>query len=498
MAKANITEYDTTPGNNTVINDISIAEGTAPSNINNAIREQMAHIADAVAGTIAWAFSSDAGAAAGPDLVVQRDSASPAADDAIGRVLFKGDDSAGNADNYAAMSAHIVSPTTTAEDGRATLDALTAGTLKAIYGVEDGVSLGPRRINENGAMQLAQRGTSFATLSASQYTLDRWEWIDTGTTAGAVTITQDTDVPTVAEAGAKFMNSLKIVVTTAEDIVGADAALYLSHKMEAQNCTQFGHGAAGAKAGRLSFWFKSTKTGIFTVNVDRNDATEKYSTEFTVGTTNTWEFFEVTVPGDTDGTAVADDIGIGLALQFMMAVGATGKTSTADAWNASGATELATSNQVNLLDNAANNVLITGVQFEMGHVTTPFEHWSIAMERARCDRYYQRYNLIDSSTHVCMVGATGTDDAAGAYHLRAPMRTTATFGVSGVTDFVVRNSSGTEDATDNVTGDKLESAIDGLFTFAVSTNSAGLTDEVVVPFKSDGTANRWFELISEL
>ena len=124
----------------------------------------------------------------------------------------------------------------------------------------------------NGAMQVSQRGTSFGGLTATQYTLDRWEWIDTGTTSGVVTVSQDTDVPTIAQAGTKFVNSLKVDVTTAETLSGANAAFGISHKIEAKNCTQFGHGATGALDGMLSFWFKSTKTGIFTANVDRNDA----------------------------------------------------------------------------------------------------------------------------------------------------------------------------------------------------------------------------------
>ena len=41
-----IKDYSTTPSNNTAINGINIAEGCAPSNINNAIRQLMADLAD--------------------------------------------------------------------------------------------------------------------------------------------------------------------------------------------------------------------------------------------------------------------------------------------------------------------------------------------------------------------------------------------------------------------------------------------------------------------
>jgi hypothetical protein len=44
MAKTKISEYDVTQVNNTDIDSINIAEGCAPSGINNAIRELMAHL----------------------------------------------------------------------------------------------------------------------------------------------------------------------------------------------------------------------------------------------------------------------------------------------------------------------------------------------------------------------------------------------------------------------------------------------------------------------
>jgi len=51
MAKTKISEYDATAANNTDIDSISVAEGMAPSNVNNAIRELMAHLKDMDAGT---------------------------------------------------------------------------------------------------------------------------------------------------------------------------------------------------------------------------------------------------------------------------------------------------------------------------------------------------------------------------------------------------------------------------------------------------------------
>lgn len=52
MSKDKLTDYSATAGSNTDIGGINIDEGMLPSNVNNAIREQMSHLADAFgAGT---------------------------------------------------------------------------------------------------------------------------------------------------------------------------------------------------------------------------------------------------------------------------------------------------------------------------------------------------------------------------------------------------------------------------------------------------------------
>jgi len=68
MAKNKVSEYSSTAANNTDIGGINIAEGCAPSGINNAIRELMAQIKDMQAGSdsdglvVSGAFTSSGGA----------------------------------------------------------------------------------------------------------------------------------------------------------------------------------------------------------------------------------------------------------------------------------------------------------------------------------------------------------------------------------------------------------------------------------------------------
>ena len=62
MTKANITQYSSTPSSNSDINDINIAENCPASNINNAIRELMAHLKNVDTGSQALTALSVTGA----------------------------------------------------------------------------------------------------------------------------------------------------------------------------------------------------------------------------------------------------------------------------------------------------------------------------------------------------------------------------------------------------------------------------------------------------
>jgi hypothetical protein len=354
-----------------------------------------------------------------------------------------------------------------------------------------------RNLIINGDMRIDARGGSYTGLTANQYTLDRWRWNDSGTTAVVVDITQDTDVPTVAEAGSKFMNSLKIDVTTAEDLGNANAKLELFQAIEAQNCTHIGHGATGALACTLQFWIKSTKTGIFCTEINRHDATEGYVSEHTINTTNTWEKKTVTIPGDTSGTAIADDNGKGLVVYFRLAIGSDGTTATADVWAASGSTELATSNQVNLLDNTANNLFLTGVQLEVGPAATDFEYRDYASELVRCHRYYQQ---IDVAANGILPNSVGYMESTSVWrifygYIFGEMRAAATIDTSNDAHWAVTNGGA------NVALNATTLAIGSADTFGgnvtATASSSSFTQDEAAGLKSNNNAAN-FKLDAEL
>lgn len=100
--------------------------------------------------------STDAGAGAAPLLTLYRNSATPAASDLLGDLVFDGEDSAGNTQTYADIVARIEDPTSTSEDGSLLLRAVLAGTLTthmivgasaATPGSNDGAALGSATVS---------------------------------------------------------------------------------------------------------------------------------------------------------------------------------------------------------------------------------------------------------------------------------------------------------------------------------------------------------------
>ena len=73
--------------------------------------------------------NSDAGTDTAPDLVLYRNSASPANSDSLGNLVYRGEDSGGNAHDYASIVASIGTVTNGSEDGILDLMSSDSGTL---------------------------------------------------------------------------------------------------------------------------------------------------------------------------------------------------------------------------------------------------------------------------------------------------------------------------------------------------------------------------------
>lgn len=80
-------------------------------------------------GTIATGTSTNAGANAGPDLDLYRNSASPAASDLIGGVILSGKSASGSKQTYAVARGVITDPSNGSEDGKLVVQTVVAGAV---------------------------------------------------------------------------------------------------------------------------------------------------------------------------------------------------------------------------------------------------------------------------------------------------------------------------------------------------------------------------------
>ena len=240
-----------------------------------------------------------------------------------------------------------------------------------------------RNLLYNGAMQVAQRGTSVTGItSTGYYTADRWNAF-LGS-LGTWTQTIEADGPT----GSGFTKSLKMECTTADASPAAGARLDIRQFVEGQDLQGLKKGTPDAESVTLSFWVKSNLTGTYIFSIYDEDNNRNIGASYTINSSATWEKKTIIISPDTAG-AIANDNSKSLVFIWGLGYGSDFTSGTLGTeW---GTFVAANSNQgqVNLAGTIGNYWQITGVQLETGTIATPFEHKSYSTELAECQRYYQ-------------------------------------------------------------------------------------------------------------
>ena len=232
--------------------------------------------------------------------------------------------------------------------------------------------LSHRNLVINGDMRIAQRGSSFT--ANGSYGSDRFK---TSFGAGGF------NTQNVSDAPAGFDKSVKIIQTS----YGSASYKMLQTYIEGHDIVGLGWGASGAKSATLSFYVKGSVTGTYGVTI-QNAATGgsrvSYVSSYTINSANTWEFKTVTITGPTSYTWYTDtQRGIGI----IFSLGSTPyATSTLNQWQVANVFDV--SGGVDLSNNSGATLYVTGVQFEPGEQSTPFEYRSYTEELARCQRYF--------------------------------------------------------------------------------------------------------------
>ncbi len=247
-------------------------------------------------------------------------------------------------------------------------------------------NLSNRNLIINGAMQVAQRGTS--STSAGYQTVDRFTTSMAGTdeacTFAQVDVTADTDPWNLG-----FRKAFKVTNGNQTSGAGASDDLSLRQNIEAQNISNSGWDYTSSSSFiTLSFWVKSSVaqtfyTGFRIYGSDQREYCFSYALS-----ANTWTKVTKSIPG-ADGNSILNSNALGAFIQWPLWWGTdfTSSGRAVDTWQVK-------NNASNYPDNTSTwyttndaTFEITGVQLEVGSVATDFEHRSYAQELALCQRY---------------------------------------------------------------------------------------------------------------
>lgn len=280
----------------------------------------------------------------------------------------------------------------------------------------------------NGTAIIAQRGTSFATAADGTYPVDRVGYFKSGTMVH--TLSQSTSVPTIAVSGYQFPYSIKADCTTADGTIAAGDYTFFRYIIEGYDWLKISQ-----QQWTIPFWVYGTKTGTHCFAVSNSGSDRSYVAEYTINTTNTWEFKTITVPASPSAGTWDYTNGIGARLIWTLAGGSTFQT-TAGSWQTGN--YFSTSNQVNACDSTSNDFqLIIGDPvpgpYARPMIPNPFGTYQAL--RSACLRYAYTLDASLNSVNVGQGAKTATTTINILFQHPVPMRTTPalTHNITGYT-----------------------------------------------------------------
>ena len=246
-----------------------------------------------------------------------------------------------------------------------------------------------RNLIINGAMQVAQRGTSNTTNGRG--TVDRfanyYNGADEAPTQAQVDVASGTTPYTSG-----FRKALKITNGNQTSGAGSTDYIWIQYKLEAQDIANSGWNYVSSSSFiTLSFWVKSSVAQDFKGYLRSKDGTSQMY-PFATGslTADTWTKVTKTISGNSN-LQFDNDVEQGLEINIAPFFGTdlTNNATTEDAWAAYVSANRTKDNTSTYWTTNDATFEITGVQLEVGSVATDFEHRSFGDELLKCQRYYQ-------------------------------------------------------------------------------------------------------------
>ena len=295
-----------------------------------------------------------------------------------------------------------------------------------VANINGGAISGRRNIFINGAMLVAQRGTS--STDNGYGSVDRIQ-VDNGGVDEAPTQAQVDVASGTTPYSLGFRKALKI--TNGNQTGGAGSMDYIRVKTlhEAQNIANSGWNYTSTSSFvTLSFWVKASVAQTYQVYLRTSDGTgQGYAFEFAL-TADTWTKVVETIPGNSN-IQFDNDNGNGLEISILPFIGNTYTTAspTLNAWGAFSGSDTRKDMTSTWYTTNDATFEVTGIQFEVGPQATSFEHRSFAEELALCKRYYQQY--VNPPING-IVSGTANQSNNHAFLLPVEMRSSPTLSIS--------------------------------------------------------------------
>jgi len=241
--------------------------------------------------------------------------------------------------------------------------------------------LGRRNLIINGAMQVAQRGTSFT--ANGSFVADRFRVYRS--VAAGYTCTQ-ADITSGDPFDLGFRSSVKMQNTTPDT---ASTSYYqVETTLEDQDMATSGWNYKSASSNvTFSFWAKASVSQDYWV-VIRASGTQHFGFSYPL-VADTWTKVTKVIPGNTN-IVFDNDNSAGLRVVWIPYYGTdyTSASFVEDTWASSDESSYTSDIDSTWVSTTNATFEITGVQLEVGSVATPFEHRSYGEELALCQRYF--------------------------------------------------------------------------------------------------------------
>jgi len=261
---------------------------------------------------------------------------------------------------------------------------------------------GNKNLIINGAMQVAQRGTSSTDLYYQTIDRFRTSYGNIGSVALTQSQQQLTSSDTPYSSGFRYFYRAALAGAGS---VNSNGFIGISQRLEAGDVAQSGWNYTSASSNiTIQFWFRCSTNQTFYMALTSQDGTsQSYVFAFTASGNNTWTKITKTIPGaanvqfDTDTPANAADRGLTVSFTPWYGTDYTG-SKTLDAWSAYSSSAEYPDYASTWLTAGASTFDITGVQLEVGNVATEFEHRTFGQDLHLCHRYFERISMYLSTS----------------------------------------------------------------------------------------------------